>query len=210
MSALGTNALIKYGDALLQNGKYPYAILAYEAAIVSYKLRTGETFDKLTRRLCIICVSNKDFDRALKYHLQILNQAMKEVPEPNVNEIVYVSETISTLQLEQGNFEQAESYLKSAAQFLTAQLKEKSEGKRKTSTQPSQGRSSIYKYGKYFKANSLWAVYLGSVFLNTAWPNPGITLPESKVFWTYSAIFSLEGRPPPKSFFIDSNHLTTS
>ena len=148
MSALGTNALIKYGDALLQNRKYPYAILAYEAAIVSYKLRTGETFDKLTRRLCIICVSNKDFDRALKYHLQILNQAMKEVPEPNVNEIVYVSETISTLQLEQGNFEQAESYLKSAAQFLTAQLKEKSEGKRKTSTQPSQGRSSIYKYGK--------------------------------------------------------------
>ena len=38
--------------------------------------------------------------------------------------------------------------------------------------------------GKYFNANSLWAVYLGSVFLKTAWPNPGMTLPSFKDFWT--------------------------
>jgi hypothetical protein len=31
-------------------------------------------------------------------------------------------------------------------------------------------------FGKCFNANSLWHVYLGSVFLNTACPYPGITL----------------------------------
>ena len=122
ISELGTNALIKYGDALVGNKKYAYGILAYEAAIFSYKIRTKRDLNKLTRRLCVICIENNDFDRALKYHLQILGMAMKERPEPNVNEIVYLSEVISTLQLEQGNFERAEAYLISAKQFLAKQM----------------------------------------------------------------------------------------
>merc|ERR1719454_1243710 len=43
-------------------------------------------------------------------------------------------------------------------------------------------RWNILSLGKCLRANSLWHVYLGSVFRRTAWPYPGTTCPDFNKF----------------------------
>lgn len=73
MSELGTNILVLYGDVLLDNGKYKYAILAYEAALQVrdghwlsgvqqpqiYKALKGMDYHALNRRLCDLTNENE-------------------------------------------------------------------------------------------------------------------------------------------------------
>jgi tetratricopeptide (TPR) repeat protein len=112
LSELGIQALVTFADALCKNGTYQYGLLAYEAAITAYKLVTSQDFHKMTRRLCGICRENRDWDRALKYHMQILNSANKQ---DNTTEVVYITERISAMQCDMGNFRAAQDCLKIAS-----------------------------------------------------------------------------------------------
>lgn len=89
VSSLGVDALQRLADALVLNNKYRYGVLAYEAAITVHKLLKRRDHESLTRRLCSICTENRDWARAVKYHLRILNKAMRR---RNLNEFIYVSE----------------------------------------------------------------------------------------------------------------------
>ena len=64
LSDLGIEALVLFADALCKNDKYRYGILAYEGAIEAYKLvNIGEDFQKMARRLCVICREHGDWKR---------------------------------------------------------------------------------------------------------------------------------------------------
>ncbi|CEO95270.1 UDENN domain-containing protein [Plasmodiophora brassicae] len=116
VSELGTNALIAYGDILLSNGKYKYAILALEAAVSCYKLRRGQDFMVMDRRLCDICTEARDWDRSLKYHLKILSTSRTQ---ENVAEFVYISQQISKIYTDLGDWPRAEMHLLDALHFLS-------------------------------------------------------------------------------------------
>jgi len=117
LSELATNAMVLFGDVLVHNGKYKYAIGAYESATRSYNIREHESFKWLHRRLCNICVVHLDWDRALKFHLEILHATKLET---NLNEFVYVSERVAMMLLDQkADFAQAESHLKLALSYLS-------------------------------------------------------------------------------------------
>ena len=113
LSEFGIEALVTFADALCKNGKYAYGILAYEAAIKAYKVMTGTDFQKMTRRLSIICRENRDMKRALKYHGQILHGANKD--QDNTTEVVYITERISEMQCDMGNFSDAQASLRGAS-----------------------------------------------------------------------------------------------
>jgi hypothetical protein len=124
LSDLGIEALVSYGDALCKNDKYAFGILAYEAAITAYKLVNSSDFMKMTRRLCGICLENRDWDKALQYHLIILHGAKKL---NNTTEVVYITERISTMQCDLGNFDMSQSSLIVAGLTLRKTLKEQEE-----------------------------------------------------------------------------------
>ena len=116
VNQIGTSALVVYGDTLMYNGKYKYAIAAYESAAKSYQIREKVDFEKLTRRLCTVCMEQKDWDRALRYHLKILHSSKTQ---GNINEFIFLSERISDLLLyRRANFQTAESYLRVAISAL--------------------------------------------------------------------------------------------
>ena len=135
LSDLGIDALVAFADVLCKNNKYKYGILAYEAAIIAYKLMTQSDFHTLTRKLCRVCMENRDWERAMKFHMQILNRSQKD---KNVNEVVYVSEVVSMMQCDQGNFSRAEQYLRVASEFLIMHLN--------LDDQLVRGEGSVYEY----------------------------------------------------------------
>lgn len=116
---LGTFALELFGDTLVANNKYRYGILAYEAAITSYKVREKAEYERMNRRLCNICLKHGDSIRAFPFHLKILQSAKKD---KNLNEFVYISEVVGKMLLDQGKFSSAEDYLIVALSFLREQV----------------------------------------------------------------------------------------
>ena len=90
VSELGTQAALVFGDVLMVNRKYKYAIEAYESALINLRLR--RCFDlngqALARKIAMVATNNKDGQRALQYYIHILEQAKQE---GKINEIVHVS-----------------------------------------------------------------------------------------------------------------------
>mmetsp|Transcript_22814 Transcript_22814/g.36417 ORF Transcript_22814/g.36417 Transcript_22814/m.36417 type:complete len:1979 (-) Transcript_22814:1773-7709(-) len=135
LSEVATNVMVLYGDILVENGKYKYAIGSYESAVRSYKIREQTDFKWLFRRLCSVCVEHLDWDRALKYHLKILHSTKREM---NLNEFVYVSERVAMIFLDQrADFAQAESYLKLALNHLDKQSEQSPSPKGTEGSMPS-------------------------------------------------------------------------
>jgi hypothetical protein len=85
ISELGETILLAFGDLLLINHKYQYAILALEGACASYKLRTNTDFHSMNRRIAEICSEHEDWDRAVTYYEKILRQSKTE---NNINEVI--------------------------------------------------------------------------------------------------------------------------
>lgn len=53
-----------YGDVMLSNKKYKYAILALEAAITCQRIRhKHDDSHEMERRLCDVCSEYEDWDR---------------------------------------------------------------------------------------------------------------------------------------------------
>eukprot|EP01117_Protostelium_nocturnum_P012758 TRINITY_DN4720_c0_g1_i1.p1 TRINITY_DN4720_c0_g1~~TRINITY_DN4720_c0_g1_i1.p1 ORF type:complete len:2345 (+),score=886.19 TRINITY_DN4720_c0_g1_i1:144-7178(+) len=110
LSELGSNALLHYGEVLLSNFKYQYAIVSYESAVKSYRVRQ-KGYYPLLRKIATITKENDDYKRSIEYHKEILDGYYNEGKN---NEIRYVSEVISQLYLDLGDFRKAESFLRNA------------------------------------------------------------------------------------------------
>ncbi len=120
VSELGTNILLRYSEILLTNYKYLYAIVSYESVIALLKLRgiTTRLFS-LLRQLSSICQENEDYKRAREFYKELLDTYSGKY---KINEVLcgqplthyqmrYVSEVLSSLYLEEGDFRRAESLL---------------------------------------------------------------------------------------------------
>jgi hypothetical protein len=90
ISELGTQASITFGDVLLANHKYKYAIEAYEDALVNLRMRRKflTNGQSLARKIAMVATNNRDGPRALQYYLHILEQAKHEA---KINEVVHVT-----------------------------------------------------------------------------------------------------------------------
>lgn len=80
--------------------------------------RNGES-QSLDRRLCDVCSEYKDWERSLKYHLKILRTSRAA---NNVAEFVYVSQQISKIYTELGNFHASEKHLLLAITTVNASI----------------------------------------------------------------------------------------
>lgn len=90
VSELGAQAAIIFGDVLLMNRKYKYAMEAYEGGLVNLRLQNnfGSQGQTLARKIAMVAVNNKDSQRALQYYLHILEQAKQE---SKINEVIHVT-----------------------------------------------------------------------------------------------------------------------
>lgn len=90
ISELGTQASNSFGDVLLTNHKYKYAIEAYEGALVNLRMRkaTDAQLQALARKIAMVASTNNDGSRAVQYYLHILDQARAE---NKINEVVHVT-----------------------------------------------------------------------------------------------------------------------
>ena len=110
VSELGTSSLIRYGEILLNNSKYPYAIAAMEQALFNFKLRKKPQ-GELLKNLAFLTQKNGDIERATNYFKEML-QIYEEIKKKN--EARWVAETLCTMYAESGDFAQAEIYIQRA------------------------------------------------------------------------------------------------
>ena len=118
LSSLSSLALILYADTLLALSKYPYAILAFESAHLSYSLRcppSSPTLHALNKRLTDICTQHDDLPRSLVYHRKLLEKAQQD---GNLNMYVYIVQEVGRLEVVQGQMRRAEEHLRSALAVL--------------------------------------------------------------------------------------------
>jgi tetratricopeptide (TPR) repeat protein len=115
VSQLGSNALVAFGESLLCNYKYKYAILAFNACITNHHMRRKKEYFSLLERMALLSRENEDFRRSINYYREIL-QKYKE--EKKVHEVIYVSEILSSIFAEMGKLQIAESYLLDALSIL--------------------------------------------------------------------------------------------
>ena len=118
LSSLSSLALILYADTLLALSKYPYAILAFESAHLSYTLRSSPaspTLHALNKRLTDICTQHDDLPRSLVYHRRLLEKAQQD---GNLNMYVYIVQEVGRLEVMQGQMRRAEEHLRSALAVL--------------------------------------------------------------------------------------------
>lgn len=118
LSELGKNALLGYAEVLVNNFKYQYGILAYEAALYNLVLRgkdNSREYPSLLRRAAAISRDNHDMRRAVVMYRDILHSYCAE---NKINEVIFVSETLASIHLERGDFALAEGYLLAASVAL--------------------------------------------------------------------------------------------
>ena len=121
VSELGTQVALAFGDVLLTNRKYKYAIEVLEGALINMRLRGP--FDakaqSLARKIAMVASNNKDSNRALQYYFHILEHAKRE---GKTNEIVHVALVAANLLQERSELEAVESLLVNAMESLKSQL----------------------------------------------------------------------------------------
>ncbi|EKX33183.1 hypothetical protein GUITHDRAFT_148091 [Guillardia theta CCMP2712] len=122
VSSLGEVVLQAYAAVLLENNKYKYGVLALEAAAECQKLRTGVEPQQLYRQLAMVCTEHGDYERSLRYYSIVLGKARQDGKS---NEFIFVSERVSDILVEHGDFAQAEQILLAAIAFLQEERKDK-------------------------------------------------------------------------------------
>eukprot|EP00472_Partenskyella_glossopodia_P010246 CAMPEP_0197538462 /NCGR_PEP_ID=MMETSP1318-20131121/59735_1 /TAXON_ID=552666 /ORGANISM="Partenskyella glossopodia, Strain RCC365" /LENGTH=2527 /DNA_ID=CAMNT_0043096877 /DNA_START=151 /DNA_END=7734 /DNA_ORIENTATION=+ len=124
-SRMGVTALVLLGDILNANSKYQYAVHAFESAISIYQEVTKQMYYEMINTLSTLCEKHDDWQRALKYHLLILEKAKLE---GNLNMYVYIVQQISKIHTKAGDFLNAVKHLRSAIEVLNQCIKEKQSG----------------------------------------------------------------------------------
>jgi tetratricopeptide (TPR) repeat protein len=111
----GTKSLIEFALILTENNKYPYAALAYRAAVDNNRLVHLEHDVELISELAVLSTKNDDWKSAVYYYQELLDRAYAE---GNVPKVVYLSEKLSEQYVERGDFRNAEQYITRAATFV--------------------------------------------------------------------------------------------
>ncbi|KAJ3427579.1 hypothetical protein M0812_03158 [Anaeramoeba flamelloides] len=115
ISEFGINVLINYGDILIKNDKSIYSILVFENCINIYKLRGRKPPHTFLRNLAVLYKENNFYNKSLNIYKDILDSFIQQ---KKVNEIVFVSEVISSMLLDKGEFNDAEYYLTNAIKYV--------------------------------------------------------------------------------------------
>lgn len=115
-SALGCSALRSYGDVLLKNYKYRYAMGIYDAALLNCKVRQkNQEYYQIVRHVAAVSQDFDDLDRSISLYTEIANY-YREMNK--INEAIYVYEILSILHLEMGYFKLATSSLQQAMELF--------------------------------------------------------------------------------------------
>ncbi|KAJ5066780.1 hypothetical protein M0811_03124 [Anaeramoeba ignava] len=120
LTRYGTNVMLGYGDILIINMKYKYAILSLQNAMRIFKVIGTKEIGIFTKRMATICYENNDLKNSLKYYFQILETMKKQ---NRINEVIFVSEVISSLLLSLGDFEEAAKVLNQACGIINPIIK---------------------------------------------------------------------------------------
>ncbi|KAL7682209.1 putative cDENN domain-containing protein [Plasmopara halstedii] len=116
LSDLGREALECLGNILIKNNKYRYGILCLEAAGTLFSfLNQGSEYEKLDRLLCKLTLEADDVHRALPLHEKVTYAAQRQ---GNITVYVYLTQEMTKLWIQEGNFTRAEEYLATACHFL--------------------------------------------------------------------------------------------
>lgn len=116
LSDLGREALESLGNILIKNNKYRYGILCLEAAGTLFSfLNQGCEYEKLDRLLCKLTLEADDVHRALPLYEKVTYAAQRQ---GNITVYVYLTQEMTKLWIQEGNFTRAEEYLATACQFL--------------------------------------------------------------------------------------------
>eukprot|EP00727_Mastigamoeba_balamuthi_P013496 m51a1_g877 hypothetical protein (2159) ;mRNA; r:872897-880908 len=117
ISSMGVTALKQYGEVLLHNSKYQYAVCSWEAAILCADiLKRNKDHFSLLRRLAEVAHENNDVDRSIAIYDEIMSHYLSEV---KINEIVFVSNVLADLHQDRGDFAEAELVLTRVLRVLS-------------------------------------------------------------------------------------------
>lgn len=114
-SEFGVRALSEYGNILLKMGNYQHAVLALEAASQTHKLVYFEENATMLRELAFTCWENSDWARSFKYFQMIYDKAKSR---NELTEVVHISEIMSKMFVEKGDFRSAEEYMVSSVKTV--------------------------------------------------------------------------------------------
>lgn len=115
LTYFGTKALTEYGSVLIANKKYEFGASAYHSAILNYKQIHNDYDYKLIEQLQVQSLRNQDWKRSIDY-LQILLEKAK-VDKDNAR-VFFLSEKLSEVYVERGEYRVAESYIISSIQYI--------------------------------------------------------------------------------------------
>ncbi len=121
----GTRALIEYASSALSNNKYPFASLAFYAAVKNYKNMNHDYDYVLISELAEISSKNDDWRRSCYYLRKLLKYNMKLGGEVNIPKVVYLGEKLCEEYMERGDFRNAEHYIISSVSFVKSAGRDK-------------------------------------------------------------------------------------
>eukprot|EP01125_Pyxidicula_operculata_P018108 TRINITY_DN6409_c1_g1_i1.p1 TRINITY_DN6409_c1_g1~~TRINITY_DN6409_c1_g1_i1.p1 ORF type:complete len:2206 (-),score=614.56 TRINITY_DN6409_c1_g1_i1:857-7474(-) len=116
VSRLGCSMLFQYSELLYTNSKYKYSILAYEATLSMMGVLDSSQYYTLLRHVAKLAHGQHDIKTAIDMYSEILEDYLNSHynEQHKTNEIVYVSEILSGMYVEIGNFAAGERVLHSA------------------------------------------------------------------------------------------------
>eukprot|EP01126_Amoeba_proteus_P040790 TRINITY_DN4373_c0_g2_i19.p1 TRINITY_DN4373_c0_g2~~TRINITY_DN4373_c0_g2_i19.p1 ORF type:complete len:739 (-),score=131.50 TRINITY_DN4373_c0_g2_i19:151-2367(-) len=111
LSLLGGEVLVTYAEILKINCKYKYAVMVYDVALSVFELRGNTTMcTNLLSTVGKLASMESDWKHAIVYYVDLLDIYLKGVVS-KTNEVNYISEIISNLYVELGNFAEADDVL---------------------------------------------------------------------------------------------------
>jgi hypothetical protein len=116
LTTLGYNALRLFGELLLYNRKFSFAICSFEAAMKNLEIRGKERSYTQLSSMAIVCAEHQDWARALYYYQETLRICMREAKG---NEVVHLSLLVFDILCEQGDYIAAERILVDSINYTT-------------------------------------------------------------------------------------------
>ena len=89
MSRFYLTVLKAFGERLAMNGKYRYALNAFNSASQGFEMMEKEKDLRLTRRLCNLCEAENDWPKSTFYHVELLQATSLDT---QLSEFVLISE----------------------------------------------------------------------------------------------------------------------
>eukprot|EP01129_Flabellula_baltica_P008761 TRINITY_DN3508_c0_g1_i1.p1 TRINITY_DN3508_c0_g1~~TRINITY_DN3508_c0_g1_i1.p1 ORF type:complete len:1702 (+),score=350.55 TRINITY_DN3508_c0_g1_i1:31-5136(+) len=114
-SDLGYTTLSYYADSLLDNDKYKYAMLVYEAVLDIYEVtKQKNAFNTLLQEMAKVVNNHGDIPRAVDFY-RVIQENYYEQKSKKIIEITHVSRILSTLYIDLGDFPNAIEFLVNAS-----------------------------------------------------------------------------------------------